>query len=359
MSVGAAIAVAWSLLNLSSYRWLDRALWHSTSVHLAVENGLLTLFFLAVGAELGRDLATSETKRWHRFSVPLLTALGGMLVPAALALVLGHTLNLPSLAHGWGVPMATDVAFVLAAVSLAGPRVPVELRLFLLLVALCDDVLSLAALAGTGAAHVELLPLVGVLALIAALLVGRQRTTTPWLALLMVPVWLALNAAGTEPALAGVVVGALLPVSNRLRPLDQWSQRLSTIVVLPLFALCACGIDATALRGGSQVHLTVVFTLVRVGGKCLGIVGGYWLARRLIAPPTGELRGAVLWSAGLLCAMGFTVPLLFAAQVFGPMTPAYSDVTVGLLLATVIGGGSGIWLVRRTVSRPRSHRSEA
>ncbi len=347
LSAGCLVAIVWSLLSWSNYRAvLNGRLFH-TSTSSFIADGVLTVLFLAIGMELSSERESGLLRDLRHAVAPLSGALGGMAGTAALTLIAGFALSSSVLTRAWGVPMATDVAFVVGALALAGPRIPRELRTFLLTLAIADDVGSLAALGIIGTSHAHLTSLVGAALLTCASWLSRRRLPLMPL-LLLVPLWLSLSQAGTEPALAGVITGACLSpslASPHLERLVQWG---SSLLALPLFALSACGLNWHALQGNApSVEPMVIIILVRLLGKALGIYAAVSLARALGAPLSPAFTRRILLGAGLLCAMGFTVPLLFARVIFGLNESAIAPITAALFAATILGGGAGIWVLRR------------
>src|SRR5665647_899505 len=208
---GLLIALIWSSTGSGSYQRVLNSNWFSSgaplgqinSLHNLVVAGLMTIFFFAIGLELSREVASgSFAKPSHAFP-PVFGALGGMAVAALLSIVVGTFAHSAPLRHGWGVPMATDIAFTLGALALAGRRLPPTLRIFLLMLAVADDVFSVIVLSLTGADHVHYLELVAFF-----VLVVLSRQVTPWNRWLrrrlgvLVLLWLGLMGAHVEPPLA-------------------------------------------------------------------------------------------------------------------------------------------------------------
>ncbi|HEY5121523.1 MAG TPA: Na+/H+ antiporter NhaA [Acidimicrobiales bacterium] len=353
VGVGALVALAWSAISSPTYQRVVASSWfrgHDVGLHAIAVNGAMTLFFAAVGLELSRE-SHSQLRHHLRASFPpLFGAIGGMAGTAALSLLLGQLLHSSALRRGWGVPMATDIAFTLGVLALAGPRIPSPLRIFLLTLAIADDVMSVIVLSVTGITHVRVVGLVAmVVVVVAGALIGRRLP--PWLAfaVLLVASWLAFAWAGVEPALSGVVAGVLIPVASA--PADRLEQnvaRWSVGLALPLFALVACGVTWTSLSlAGDSGKIIVGTTVVRVVGKVIGIGAGVFLAGRLGVRRHASITAPVLAGASLLCAIGFTVPLLFAGALFGSTSATYGAFTVGLLVASFLGAVGGVALLRR------------
>ena len=360
--LGVVAALAWSALAEGSYQRVLSTHWGLpvldplglTSAHALVTSGLMTIFFFAVGLELTRERHTGALAHWRHALPPVAGAVGGMAVTALLSLASGLVLNSSALRRGLGVPMATDVAFTLAILTLAGRHVPPTLRLFLLALAVADDVLSVVVLAMTGASHPRVVALgvaLGV-TLLAAML-SRRRTSGAWRVLVLVVLWCALALARVEPPLAGVLAAVIVPWERHHAPrLEDRANGWSTAVVLPLFALVSCGVAWSRLHDTSTVLTIVLATIViRLVGKTLGITGGVALARLAHARLDPTLTWPIVATASTLCAIGFTVPLLFAGALFPNAGATYGAFTVGLLAASLCAALIGTVLLR-LLSRP-------
>jgi NhaA family Na+:H+ antiporter len=346
-----------------------------------VSDGLMTVFFLVVGLEIKRELVAGELRTWRGAALPVVAAAGGMALPALI--YAAANAGRPG-APGWGVPMATDVAFALGVLALLGPRVPAALKVFLLTLAVVDDLGSIAVVALVYSRGVDLGPLAvaaGLLALVAILV----RARIWWLPLhvgLGLALWLALWRAGVSPALAGVAMGLLTPARAtappevardrggalagelaadprppRLREMLREARGtvplaerlahdlhpLSAFLVVPLFALANAGVSlergglttpgAGAVLGGVLAG--------RVLGKLVGIGVAAWVAVRLgLAVRPAAVSWAQLGGVATVAGIGFTVPL-FVADLAFPDGRFQAPVKLGLLLASVVAGAAG------------------
>jgi Na+:H+ antiporter, NhaA family len=397
LMVAAAVALGWAN---SPWRAAYAALWETqAAVRVGrfgieadlghwVNDGLMTLFFLVVGLEIKRELVAGELRTWRRAALPVVAAAGGMAVPA----VIFATANAgrPG-APGWGVPMATDIAFALGVLALLGSRVPATLKVFLLTLAVVDDLGSIAVVALFYSRGVDLVTLalaVGLLALVAVLV----RAGIWWLPLhigLGLALWLAMWHSGVSPALAGVAMGLLTPARPtalpevardrgaelagalaadprppRLREMLReargtvpLAERLahdlhpvSAFVVVPLFALANAGVSVE-VGGLTAAGAGAVFGGVlagRVIGKLAGITAAVWLAVRLglAEVPEGTSWGQ-LAGVATVAGIGFTVPL-FVAELAFPDGQFQAPVKLGLLLASVVSGVAGALVLLRT-----------
>ncbi|MHB1208351.1 MAG: Na+/H+ antiporter NhaA [Acidimicrobiales bacterium] len=357
IGTGVVAALLWSAASPSNYETITLSLWQQpqwnfssiNSLHGLVVNGLMTVFFLAIGLELSRELRTGALMRPAHALPPVLGALGGMLGTALLSLLAGALTHSYALRHGWGVPMATDIAFTLGVLALAGRRLPPQLRIFLLTLAIADDAFSVLVLALTGASHIHSAGVIALIVVVAAAWWSSQRWPRSWLGVgFVIAIWLCFVWANVEPPLSGVVGGLAISFNevfalNFERVLSRWS----TALVLPLFALVSCGIhwQALSLRG-DVLTIIVAMIVIRIIGKVLGITGGVALAALIGFKLHRSISWRTLAAAAVLCAIGFTVPLLFADQLFGPRSVTYGAITLGLLASSLIAAVLGITLLR-------------
>ena len=400
LMAAAALALGWAN---SPWRAAYTALWQTPlAVQLGrfaieadlrhwVSDGLMTLFFLVIGLEIKRELVAGELRTWRGAALPVVAAAGGMAVPALI--YAAANAGGPG-APGWGIPMATDVAFALGVLALLGPRVPAALKVFLLTLAVVDDLGSIAVVALFYSRGVDLGALAvaaGLLALVAVLV----RARVWWLPLhagLGLVLWLALWQAGVSPVLAGVAMGLLTPARptappevardrggalagelaadphpptlremlREARGTVPLAERLahdlhpvSAFVVVPLFALANAGVSlergGLAAPGAGAVLGGVLAG--RVLGKLAGIVAAAWLAVRLgLAVRPEAVSWAQLAGVATVAGIGFTVPL-FVADLAFPDGRFQAPVKLGLLLASVVTGIAGALVLVRTAGR--------
>jgi Na+:H+ antiporter, NhaA family len=350
LMAAAALALGWAN---SPWRAAYDALWQTPlAVRLGrfviqadlrhwVSDGLMTLFFLVVGLEIKRELVAGELRTWRRAALPVVAAAGGMAVPALI--YAAANAGRPG-APGWGVPMATDIAFALGVLALLGSRVPAALKVFLLTLAVVDDLGSIAVVALFYSRGVDL----GALAVAAGLLVlvaVLVRARVWWLPLhvgLGAALWLTLWHSGVSPALAGVAMGLLTPVPLAER-LAHDLHPVSAFLVVPLFALANAGVSleggGLAAPGAGAVLGGVLAG--RVLGKLAGIGAAAWLAVRLgLAVRPHATSWSQLAGVATVAGIGFTVPL-FVADLAFPDGQFQAPVKLGLLLASVVAGAAG------------------
>jgi NhaA family Na+:H+ antiporter len=307
---------------------------------------LMAVFFLAVGMEIKREFVGGELADPRRAALPVAGALGGMLVPATIYAALNHA---GPGARGWGIPMATDIAFSLGVLALLGSRVPRGLTVFLAALAIADDLGAVLVIALFYTAQLNLWALAGALALAFAL--TRVRGTRLWPYLIAgPPLWWLMHASGVHATIAGVLLGwalppALLPVlEHRLKPWVTWG-------IMPVFALANAGVALGGLPAGALAQpVALGVGLGLLVGKPLGILGLSWLAVRL---GWAKLPRGASWSelagVGMIAGIGFTVALFVASLSFpagGALEPLAK---VGILTASTLAAVLGTVFLSRAL----------
>lgn len=309
-----------------------------------VNEGLMALFFFVVALEVKREVTDGELRDPRRAALPIVAAIGGMVTPAAIyALVTtGHG----EAARGWGIPMATDIAFALGVIALVARNAPPALRTFLLTLAIVDDIGAIVVIALFYSEGADLRWLaVAAVALVAVRLAPRVVAVALGAAL-----WYAMHRAGLHATLAGVAMAAVLP-SRRATGIEDALHPFTSFLVVPVFALANAGIALD--RGtidvalGSRVTWGVVAGLIV--GKTIGITTFSWVACRLrvaALPPSVGWRQLV--GAAALGGIGFTVSLFITGLAFDD--PSLTDAaTIGVLLSSLLAFIAGWGLLRRSV----------
>jgi len=326
-----------------------RAFADLTTVRDWVNSGLMAVFFLVVGLEIARERRHGDLADARTAVVPVAGALGGM-VGAGLVYALANHGGLGG--PGWGIPMATDIAFALGALALLGRRVPPGLRVFLLTLAVADDIGSVVVLAVFYSSRTSVPALVGA-AVVAVVLVALRRTVRLTTGVVLaggVVLWALLAAGGVEPALAGVVAGLLVPARRDAagrEPAERLERRVgpwSAFVVLPVFAVANAGITfhtgMLAAPGAAAVFAGV--GLARVLGKLGGITVACLVVVRL---GIGRLPGTIRWrhlvGGAAVAGIGFTVPLLIAELAFVDSPRLVSAAELGLFAGSAVAFAVG------------------
>jgi NhaA family Na+:H+ antiporter len=362
---------------------LDYPLWYW------VNDALMAVFFFVVGLEIKRELVVGELREPAARVLPVTAALGGALVPAAIYLIFHH--DGPA-ARGWGVPMATDIAFVVGVLALFGSRVPPALKLFVLALAIVDDLLAVVVIAvfySSGASAALLGAAVGGMVLMWILQRLGVRALGVY-GLLGGVIWLLTLKGGVHPTVAGVALGLLAPARSLLKP-DQVARLLEharasiheangkeraelvaqtsdalreavspvrrlervlhpwvAFAIMPVFALANAGVAFSLREFADPVALAIAFALVV--GKPLGILGGAWLATRAgwTRLPEG-VTWRMLTAAGVLSGIGFTMALFIAS--LGLPADQLVHGKTGVLIGSAVAAGLGAWLLARALPR--------
>jgi Na+/H+ antiporter NhaA len=382
----AGYAATWhTMLIIRSGNWVLADTWQGW-----VNSGLMAFFFLAAGLEARREFDMGELRERRRVTLPLVVALGGMIVPVAIYLAVnaGH-----ASAYGWGVAMSTDTAFALGLLALVGPGIPDRVRTYLLTFALVDDVAGIAVIALAYSGHVEVAALGGGVAILAAVLVARRLGVRSGLIYLLLAIgaWVAFFKSGVDPVVVGLALGMVAlayPAARsdleqawesfrlfREQPTPQLARdaresvrlaispndRLQQIfhpwtsyLIVPLFALANAGIT---ISGSFLAHaftspVTLGVLLGYVLGKPAGTLGAAWLlttvSRGGIQPPIGW---AAVAGAGTIAGIGFIVSLLIASLAFHGTQLA--EAKVGVLSAAICASLLGWAVFRITAMLPQ------
>jgi NhaA family Na+:H+ antiporter len=363
-----------------------------------VNEGLMAIFFFVMALEIKREATLGELRDPRAAALPVIAALGGMIVPALvyLAFTAGGIG-----ADGWGIPMATDIAFAVGVLALLGPRIPSGVKIFLLTLAIADDIGAILVIAVFYTDEVSLGWLAIAVAVIPATLLLQQmkvRSQVPVLVLAVV-LWVSLLEAGISPTLAGVTMGLLAPAWSFLDPalfarraraivdrvdarfadqelddheLERTQSDLSDLITLsqetiapverslftlervvvfgivPIFALANAGVELTGerLRGALGDDIAMGVALGLLVGKTVGIFGFTWLA---VAAGVGDLPRGATWrhilGVGIVAAIGFTVALFVAGLAFDDAA-LVDSAKIGILGGSLIAGVAGYCLLR-------------
>ncbi len=322
------------------------------SLLLWVNDGLMAIFFLLVGLEIKRELVEGELSSPKRASLPVLAAFGGAIVPAIIFTALNY--NKPTV-HGWGIPMATDIAFAIGVLSLLGDRVPASLKIFLAALAIVDDLIAILVIAifySSGLDTTNLL-IAGAL-LVLMLVLNRIKVKSLWAYLLPGAfMWYFVHHSGIHATIAGVLTAITIPTNkvaeeSPLEKLEHFLTRPVNFIIMPLFAIVNTNIRIeSSMIGGlmGDVGLGIIIGLVL--GKPIGITLMSWILvkMKLGALPRGA-RWAHIAGLGLLGGIGFTMSIFIALL-------SYNDVLLqteskfAILVASAISGIAGYLLLSK------------
>ena len=317
------------------------------TLHLWINDALMAVFFFVVGLEIKREVLDGELADAQRRRLPVLAAAAGMLAPAAVFVAV--TGGDPEVLRGWAIPAATDIAFAVGVLGLIGRRAPPSLRLFLLTVAIVDDLGAVAIIALVYTAGIKAMWLGAAgLCLAAMLVLGRLRVERPlpYVALALA-CWFAVLHSGVHATIAGVLAAMVIPFrldsagDSLLLRMEHALVPWNGFLIVPLFGFANAGVELAG-AGGTGLELVLAIGLGLFLGKQIGILSAIWLAERLrfAARPEGT-TWLHLWGMAALCGIGFTMSLFIAALAF-PADPhlveqAKLGILGGSLLSAVLG----------------------
>jgi NhaA family Na+:H+ antiporter len=363
----AVVALLWSNSSTATaYQWLlhlplgvsAAGAGFTLPLHDWIDDGLMAVFFLLVGLEIRREMTDGELNSIRRAAAPLVAALGGMIAPALIYVAFNH--SNPAALRGWAVPVATDIAFALAALSLLGRRVPVALKVFLTALAILDDLgailviaffytdrLNWHALAFAAAVLVVLwgLSRVGVRA-IGPYLIGG------------IVLWAAVYQSGIHPTLAGVALAFVVPMRHRpaevstAARLEAGLEGWVAFAILPLFGLANAGLQFNAVSVRTltdPVFLGITFGLLL--GKQVGVFAATMIAAKLKLIHLGGLRWPVLYGGSLLCGIGFTMSLFIGNLAF-PAGSRDAEVKLAVFCGSLLSAAAGLIVLRLSAKHP-------
>ena len=330
---------------------------------LWINDGLMAIFFFLIGLEVKREILAGELSDPARIVLPVIAAIGGMAVPAAIYSYLNW--GDPVAMKGWAIPSATDIAFALGVLALLGSRVPQSLKIFLMTLAIIDDLgaIIIIALFYTADLSVPSLLISGI-ALMMLFMMNRLKVIAlaPYLLVGLV-LWASVLKSGVHATLAGVLTAFFIPfrtkpgeTKTQLETLEHDLHPAVVFGVLPLFAFANAGIPSYALSLEYLLHPVALGIATGLFfGNQIGIMGLSWIAIKLrIAKMPADVSWIQLYGVSLLCGIGFTMSLFIGSLAFEQGGPDFAiDDRVGILAGSLLSGILG-YLVLRLTSREKT-----
>jgi NhaA family Na+:H+ antiporter len=324
---------------------------------LWINDGLMAVFFFLIGLEIKRELLEGELSDPTRIVLPAIAAVGGMVTPAAIFIYFNH--GDPQAMTGWAIPMATDIAFALGILSLLGSRVPVSLKLFLLTLAIIDDLAAIIIIALFYSSDISIASLVvSAVALVVLFVINRSGVIriAPYI-LVGTVLWVAVLKSGVHATLAGVVLAFFIPLNrggdhhnSPLHHLEHSLHPYVVLMILPVFAFANAGIPLEGLTLSSLLEpVPLGIMLGLYVGKLIGVFGFSWVAvvlLRLGKLPEGS-GWAGMFGVSALCGVGFTMSLFIsslAAEEAG--TGLIAQHRLGILGGTLLSAVTGYLVLR-------------
>ncbi|VXC55389.1 Na+/H+ antiporter NhaA [Sphingomonas sp. AX6] len=339
------------------------------TVHLWINDALMAIFFLLVGLEIKREFVDGRLATWEHRRLPILAAAGGMLVPALV--YLGLSSGTPGLTNGWAIPAATDIAFAIGVLALLGPRAPTALKLFLVTVAIVDDMGAVAIIAIAYTESISSLAL-GAAALIMGVMyvMGRSGVQKLWPYLLLGAVlWYFVFLSGVHATIAGVALAMMIPIKKTPgapeavdSPLHRLEHKLhgpSAFFVVPLFGFANAGVSLAGVEPSVLVQsLPLGIAAGLFIGKQVGIFGTVWVAIKL---GLGTMPRGTSWrqiyGMSMIAGIGFTMSLFIGGLAFPGNAELIDDVKIGVLFGSILSAIGG-YLVLRTAPVKRGTNAE-
>jgi NhaA family Na+:H+ antiporter len=334
---------------------------HEMNLHLWINDGLMAIFFLFVGLEIKREFVDGRLATWERRRLPVMAAAAGMVVPALIYLfiVSGHP-EADTLTNGWAIPAATDIAFAIGVLALLGRRAPTSLKLFLVTVAIVDDMGAVAIIALVYTADLNTLALFGAaLVMVAMWWMGRSGVIKIWPYMIAGAVlWYLIFLSGVHATIAGVLTAMMVPLrrtpgapdaaDSTLHRLEHALDWPVAFFIVPLFGFANAGV---AVGGLGLEHIFAELPLAIAAGlffgKQIGIFGSVWIAVKLGV--AGKLRGATwlqIYGTALLCGIGFTMSLFIGALAFPRDPLLVEEAKIGVLMGSFVSAIVGYLLLR-------------
>ena len=329
------------------------------NLHMWVNDALMAVFFFVVGLELKRELLDGQLSTAERRRLPVLAAAAGMALPALIYLsVAGSN---PTLHRGWAIPAATDIAFALGVLALLGKRVPPSLRLFLLTIAIVDDLGSVAIIALFYTASINAVWLAAAAALLTLMIAAnRARVGSGWFyAIAGVVLWYCVLHSGVHATVAGVLAAFTVPLRNNaagdslLLRMEHALTPLSGYLIVPLFGFANAGVSLYGKTiAGVAAPLPLAVAAGLFVGKQIGILGAVFAAERTgFAPRPAGASWAQIWGMALLCGIGFTMSLFISALAFPYQPLLVDEAKLGILLGSLASGLMGYTVLRAAARR--------
>ena len=326
---------------------------------LWINDALMVFFFMLVGLELKREMVEGQLSRPDQVVLPVLAAVGGLVVPAAIFWFING--DLISQKNGWAIPTATDIAFALAMLGLLGSRVPISLKIFLATIAIVDDIAAIVIIAIFYTYDLSMLSLglagLGIVALFALNRLKVMRLAPYMLVALFI--WLCVLKSGVHATLAGVVVAMFIPLKagddhSPARHLEHALHPWVAFAVLPIFAFANAGVSFSGMsleKLSNGVPMGIILGLFL--GKQFGVFGMILLARllRIAELPAGSTWGQV-YGIALLCGIGFTMSLFIGTLAFEHGNfDLLSGVKMGVLIGSVLSAVAGLFVLHLSLPK--------
>lgn len=364
--VGISLMVANSSMGEMFQNFLDQKIgtevFHlNYSLSVWINDGLMAIFFLLVGLEIKREIVEGELSTFKSASLPIVAALGGMVVPGLIFFLFNRG---TPYANGWAIPMATDIAFSLAIISMLGRKVPLSLKIFLAALAIVDDLGAILVIAIFYTDQIEWTSL-GICAIIMALLIGFNFLKLKQHIFYIIPgllLWYFMHHSGIHATIAGVLLAFTIPTNSssaEISPLEKMEQKLHlpvNFLIMPIFALANTNIKfKEGMVDGLFTDFGYGIILGLFVGKVVGINLFSWIFIKLkISNLPDQSSWSQMIGVGLLAGIGFTMSIFIALLSFKGFPEIQDEAKFAILVASVISGFSG-YILLKTVSKKKAN----
>jgi NhaA family Na+:H+ antiporter len=324
-----------------------------SNMHLWINDGLMAVFFFFVGLEVKREMIEGSLASADQRRLPILAAVAGMAVPAGLYLLVVN--GNPQLHRGWAIPAATDIAFAMGVIGLLGSRVPPSLRLFLLTVAIVDDIGAVLIIALFYTSGLEMMWLVGgVLILGAMIALNRAGVSRLWpFAILAGVLWFCVLHSGVHATIAGVAAALTIPMVGKddntmLERAEHALAPWSAYLIVPLFGFANAGVNLSGVGvEGLLAPLPLGIAVGLVAGKQLGIFTAIAAAHAMgFAPKPSGASWPAIWGMSILCGIGFTMSLFITELAFARSQGLIDEAKIGILAGSFLSAVLGFIVLR-------------
>ncbi len=375
-----AAALAMLIANIGLYRDYHEILhgelpWTPiaklNTLHLWINDGLMAIFFCYVGLEIKREFVDGRLSTWEKRRLPVIAAFAGMVAPAVIYLVVAR--GNPEIVNGWAIPAATDIAFAIGVLALLSKRAPTSLKLFLLTVAIVDDMGAVAIIAIAYTANLKTVFLFFAAATMAVMyFLNRWKVHVLWPYIILgVVLWFFVLLSGVHATIAGVLAALMIPIivtpgapDSEVSPvhrLEHYLSPWSAYIIIPIFGFANAGVELGGLT------LEEIFAPLPLGiaaglffGKQLGIFASIWLSVKVgIAH---KLRGATwpqIYGVSMLCGIGFTMSLFISELAFAGSSLLREEAKVGILMGSILSALVGFAILRFTPLHEKHDEIEA
>ncbi|MBX7514562.1 Na+/H+ antiporter NhaA [Qipengyuania sp. GH38] len=336
------------------------------TLHLWINDGLMAIFFFVVGLEVKREWIEGQLSDNDQRKMPVLAAAAGMVFPALVYLFFVNAEGAGELTRGWAIPAATDIAFAMGVLGLLGSRVPASLRLFLLTVAIVDDIGAVLVIALFYTANLKVMWLLAAAVVVGIMLaMNRARVSayTPFI-LMAVVLWFLVLNSGVHATIAGVVAALTIPMRGKdddtmLEHLEHGLAPWSAYLIVPVFGFANAGVEIGNLgMEGIIAPLPLAIAAGLFFGKQVGILSAIYAADRLgFAPRPDGASWTEIWGVSILCGIGFTMSLFISGLAFAGNALLIEEAKIGILMGSFVSAVVGYTILRMTTDHPDDEKS--